>query len=264
MDGRHLKREVGAELEVEIIEATTLEFQIAVAPHPNAEVSEQLSFVLDGKPVQPLEISGMHGNRIHKLEVPAGYLTADYAATIVGRTDPPPVTEADLSIYLRPSRYAEADKLYGFAATEFGRYVDSSTLLERVSLWVGTRLSYVPGSSRPIDGAVDTLLLRQGVCRDVFGDDRSRGDIGAVPDLHGRDKSGVGSDEDPPADRRWVLFHAIVIAGNCPGSDVGSAADVRVAKVAEMHGLGAFSQDGVLEFDEIADMRAIEHAHGGA
>ncbi|MDT7739891.1 MAG: hypothetical protein QOK09_3260, partial [Mycobacterium sp.] len=92
MDGRHLKREVGAELEVEIIEPTTLEFQIAVAPHPNAEGSERLSFVLDGKPVQPLELSGMHGNRIHKLEVPAGYLTADYAATIVGRTDPPPVT----------------------------------------------------------------------------------------------------------------------------------------------------------------------------
>jgi hypothetical protein len=25
----------------------------------------------------------------------------------------------DLSMYLRPSRYAEADKFYGFAATEF-------------------------------------------------------------------------------------------------------------------------------------------------
>ena len=64
----------------------------------------------------------MHGNRIHKLDVPVGYLTVDYAATIVGRTDPAPVTEHDLSMYLRPSRYAEADKLYGFAATEFGNY----------------------------------------------------------------------------------------------------------------------------------------------
>ena len=39
-----MKREVAAELEVEIIAPTTLEFQIAVAPHPNAEVSERLSF----------------------------------------------------------------------------------------------------------------------------------------------------------------------------------------------------------------------------
>ena len=161
-----MKREVGAELEVEITAPTTLEFQIAVAPHPHTEVSERLSFALDGNPLQPLEISGVHGNRIHKLDVPVGNLIVDYAATIIGRTDPAPVTEYDLSMYLRPSRYAEADKFYGFAATEFGNYIDSTTLLEKVSSWVGTRLNYVPGSSDPIDGAADTLLAGAGVCRD--------------------------------------------------------------------------------------------------
>jgi transglutaminase-like putative cysteine protease len=69
-------------------------------------------------------------------------------------------------MYLRPSRYAEADKFYGFAATEFGSYLDSEALLEKVSLWVGARLNYVPGSSDSIDGAVDTLLAGAGVCRD--------------------------------------------------------------------------------------------------
>src|ERR1700719_4980842 len=161
-----MERDEGGELEGEISAPPTLEFQIAVAPHPNTEVFESLSFVLDGNLVQPLEISGVHGNRIHKLDVPVGSLTVDYAATIIGRTDPAPVTESDLSMYLRPSRYAEADKFYGFAATEFGSYVDSTTLLERVSLWVGTRLNYVPGSSDPIDGAVETLLAGAGVCRD--------------------------------------------------------------------------------------------------
>ena len=39
-------------------------------------------------------------------------------------------------------------------------------LLDAVSSWVGSRLSYVAGSSKPIDGAVDTYLSRQGVCRD--------------------------------------------------------------------------------------------------
>jgi transglutaminase-like putative cysteine protease len=161
-----MRREVAAELEVEITAPTTLEFQIAVAPHPNTEVSESMSFVLDGNPLRPLEISGMHGSRIHKLDVPVGNLKVDYAATIVGQTDPTPVTEYDLSMYLRPSRYAECDKFFGFAATEFGRYIDSATLLEKVSLWVGDRLDYVPGSSDPIDGAVDTLLAGAGVCRD--------------------------------------------------------------------------------------------------
>jgi transglutaminase-like putative cysteine protease len=71
-----------------------------------------------------------------------------------------------MSTYLRPSRYAEADKFFGFASTEFGRYADSVTILEKVSSWVGTRLDYVPGSSDPIDGAADTLLAGSGVCRD--------------------------------------------------------------------------------------------------
>lgn len=161
-----MKREVGAVLDVEITGPTTLEFQIAVAPHPGASVSEALSFVLDGTPISALEISGVHGNRIHKLDVPVGNLKVSYEATITGRTYPAPVTEYDLSMYLRPSRYAEADKFYGFAATEFGDYSDSEDLLEKVSVWVGTRLNYVPGSSDPIDGAVDTLLAGAGVCRD--------------------------------------------------------------------------------------------------
>lgn len=161
-----MKREVSAQLDVEITGPTTLEFQIAVAPHPGAEVFEALSFVLNGSPISALEISGVHGNRIHKLEVPVGYLSVAYEATVVGRADPAPVTEYDLSMYLRPSRYAEADKFYGFAATEFANYLDSESLLEEVSRWVGARLNYVPGSSDPIDGAVDTLLAGAGVCRD--------------------------------------------------------------------------------------------------
>jgi transglutaminase-like putative cysteine protease len=161
-----MRREVSAEIEVEITAPTTLEFQIAVAPHPNAEIVESLSFVLDGQPVQALEIIGAHGNRIHKFDAAPGALRVDYAAAILGQTDPAPVTEYDLSMYLRPSRYAEADKFYGFAATEFGTYGDSATLLENVSSWVGTRLNYVPGSSDPIDGAVETLLSGEGVCRD--------------------------------------------------------------------------------------------------
>ena len=161
-----MRRNVAAGLEVEITAPTTLEFQIAIAPHPGTEVWESLSFVLDGKSIAPQEISGAHGNRIHKLDVGVGCLQADYSATIIGRTDVAPVTDYDLSMYLRPSRYAEADKFYGFAATEFKSYVDSTGLLETVSSWVGTRLSYVPGSSDPIDGAVETLLSGAGVCRD--------------------------------------------------------------------------------------------------
>ena len=163
-----MKRDVGAELDVQITALTTLEFQIAVAPHPGAEVTESLSFELDGKTIDPdvREIAGEHGNRIHMLDAPVGNLKVTYAATVLGQADPAPVGDLDYSTYLRPSRYAEADKFFGFGGTEFGDVADSVSVLEKISSWVGTRLSYVPGSSDPIDGAADTLLAGSGVCRD--------------------------------------------------------------------------------------------------
>jgi hypothetical protein len=79
-------------------------------PHPQAEFSESLSFVLDGRHIEALEVTGMHGNRIHKFDVPLGNLQVNSTATIVGQADRAPATEYDLSMYLRPSRSAEADK----------------------------------------------------------------------------------------------------------------------------------------------------------
>ena len=161
-----MRREVGAQLEVEVIAPTTLEFQIAVPPQPATKISESLSFAFNGRNVECREIIGDQGSRIHTFSVGEGTVTASYSATIIGRAEPAAVRDIDLSTYLRPSRYAEVDKVYGFATTEFGQYADSVTLLEKVSSWVGTRLDYVPGSSDPIDGAADTLLAGAGVCRD--------------------------------------------------------------------------------------------------
>jgi transglutaminase-like putative cysteine protease len=159
-------REVGATIEVEVTAPTTLEFQIAVARQPGIDVRESLAITLNGKVLEPREIVGAHETRIHSVQVDEGTVSLSYSATVAGEAEPGPVRDIDLITYRRPSRYAEADKFFGFAATEFAQYADSATLLERVSSWVGTRLAYVPGSSDPIDGAADTLLAGAGVCRD--------------------------------------------------------------------------------------------------
>ena len=159
-------REVAAEIEVEVTAATTLEFQIAVARQPGLDVRESLAITVNGKVLEPCEILGEHATRIHSIHVDEGTVRLSYSATVAGEAEPAPIRDIDLITYRRPSRYAEADKFFGFAATEFGQYTDPATLLERVSSWVGTRLAYVAGSSDPIDGAADTLLAGAGVCRD--------------------------------------------------------------------------------------------------
>ncbi|CQD02978.1 transglutaminase [Mycobacterium lentiflavum] len=159
-------RRVGVEIEVEVTEPAVLDFQIAVSRQPGIDVSESLTIKHNGKAVEPREIIGAHQTRIHVVPADKGTVTLSYDATVLGHADPDPVTDIDAITYLRPSRYAEADKFFGFAATEFQQYGTSVTLLEKVSSWVGTRLNYVPGSSDPIDGAADTLLAGAGVCRD--------------------------------------------------------------------------------------------------
>ncbi|MEE6177928.1 transglutaminase-like domain-containing protein [Mycobacterium sp. 050134] len=159
-------REIGAEIEVDIDAPTTLDFQVTVARQAGIDLRESLAIRLNGKDIEAREILGEHGTRIHTLQADEGTVTLSYAATVVGEAEPAPVSDIDLITYLRPSRYAEADKFFGFAATEFQEYGASRTLLEKVPSWVGTRLNYVPGSSDPIDGATDTLLAGSGVCRD--------------------------------------------------------------------------------------------------
>jgi transglutaminase-like putative cysteine protease len=161
-----MRREVSADIGAYVGAPTTLEFQLAVAPHPGAEVTEQLSITLNDKRIEPVELVGAHGSRIHKFDAEPGRLEVHYKATVLGQTCPAPVDDIDLSTYLRPSRYAETDKFFGYAATEFGEHTDPVVLLEKVPEWVHARLKYVPGSSDPIDGAADTLLAGRGVCRD--------------------------------------------------------------------------------------------------
>ena len=109
-----------------------------------------------------------HGGRLQQADIGPGRVVVDYAATVeqarASRT--PPADDLELLTYLRPSRYAEADRLAATAVAEFGGITDHADLLAAVSSWVGCRLAYVPGSSGGTDGAVDTLLKGEGVCRD--------------------------------------------------------------------------------------------------
>lgn len=161
-----VQREVSANLEVAVHADAVLQFQIAVARQPGLTVTETLTCTLDGEPLFPREIPGPHHTRIHVLDARAGTLRVDYRATVAGTATPEPVTDYDLALYRRPSRYAEADKLLGFAAAEFGYGLVDPEMAARVAAWVGRRISYVAGSSAPIDGAVETLLSGTGVCRD--------------------------------------------------------------------------------------------------
>jgi hypothetical protein len=142
-----------------------VELQVAVARAPGLEVEERLVVEHGDRPLDHREVEAPHHGRQHLVALPPGLSVVSYDARVGGRAERPPTDLGELSVYRRPSRYATSDTFGGFAASEFGHLADAD-LLPAVSAWVGTRLTYAPGSSGPSDGASETLLTGAGVCRD--------------------------------------------------------------------------------------------------
>lgn len=157
-----MRRTVSCTLSAELLAPADIELQVAVA----APVAESLCVSVDGADVQPVELATETGGRLHLLEAVTGRLEVSYDCTIDGALPPVHALPTDRSVYLRPSRYAESDRLAALATAELGGLDDPASLLRAAGAWVGSRLSYVAGSSRGTDGAVDTLLAGTGVCRD--------------------------------------------------------------------------------------------------
>src|SRR6266478_8839242 len=95
----------------------------------------------------------------------------------------------------------------------------------------------------------------QSIRRHVLRDGRTCGDVRTVPDAHGRDQGSIAADENFAPDRRRILVEAVVIAGNRARANIALRPDLRVAEVREVHGLSAFADRALLEFDKISDVR---------
>ncbi|MGV8964717.1 MAG: transglutaminase-like domain-containing protein [Cellulomonas sp.] len=160
-----MRRTVSAHLELDVLEPAVLAFLVAVADGAY-ERSDRLTVTCDGRPLDATELAEPHGTRMHQVHAPVGRVIVDYDATVGGTDLPPAASDHDAITYLRPSRYAESDRLIGLANVEFAG-LSGTALLSAVGRWVESHLTYVAGSSAPTDGAVDTLLRGSGVCRDL-------------------------------------------------------------------------------------------------
>jgi transglutaminase-like putative cysteine protease len=158
------RRRVTSSLRCTVVEPAYVELQVAVAAGHRAD--EVLEVRLDGRPVRSTEHGTTAGGRLHLLHAQPGQLEVRYRADVHGTAAPVEIEPLDASVFLRPSRYAESDRLGPVALAELGGLTGADELLPAVAAWVGTRLQYVTGSSAPTDGAVETMLARRGVCRD--------------------------------------------------------------------------------------------------
>lgn len=159
-----MQRTASTSIDLDLSGPAQLIFAVAVT-QDQPIASETVAISVDGGRVEPTEIIDTHGTRLHSVHARGGSATLRYQVVVDGIAPEPPVADIDQIVYLRPSRYCESDTLAPTAAAEFTG-LEGIPLLQAVISWVHAKLTYVAGSSRPTDGAVRTLLSRQGVCRD--------------------------------------------------------------------------------------------------
>lgn len=108
-----------------------------------------------------------HGTRAEVFTLPPGEHRVTYhAERALAEPEPEPVTLADVAVFTRPSRYCPSDRVAGLVPPAALKAKGTKGKVDAIVRNVHERLSYVVGSSRPTDDAVDTLLAGEGVCRD--------------------------------------------------------------------------------------------------
>jgi transglutaminase-like putative cysteine protease len=157
-----MKRSAFAHLELDVAAPAQLILSVAVA---GTDLTEALTVNQNGNWLTAHEVQDQHGTRLHVVDALAGRVVVHYTVEVDGVLPAPEITELDEVRYLRPSRYCESDTL-GPTARNLFQGLTGRDLLAAVSSWVGQQLYYVAGASAPTDGAVATMLSRQGVCRD--------------------------------------------------------------------------------------------------
>lgn len=159
-------RQVRSHIELSVAVPADLVFSVAIAAG-HQPTSETLTITVDGQSVAPTEVIAATGTRLHRVaQAPVGALVLDYEAQVPLGDTPAPVSDLDFIEYTRASRYCDSDRLAAVARTHFGGLAGTE-LVQAVVSWVTTNITYAPGSSDPVDGALETYLSRRGVCRDT-------------------------------------------------------------------------------------------------
>lgn len=165
---------LGCQLAYQVFDPTVFIFNLEVADiWAHNDVVETLTLA----PELPRQVyTPPHKNRYFSVNAMRGTLTLSYEAEVtlqVHRADPASVSEMQLDEmpleilpYVLPSRFAPSDRLEKFATRQFGNLARGHQRVTAICNWINDNLDYRRGSSNEETTADETLLRREGVCRD--------------------------------------------------------------------------------------------------
>jgi transglutaminase-like putative cysteine protease len=123
--------------------------------------------------------AGSLGDRPVRIHVDGGSFCVRYAAGVDVNPGSRPCPRDDVALptaselefgllrWTLPSRFCPSDALGPTAESTFGELPRTRRLIPTVADWVRDQVAYTPGASNHLTTADQTLLAREGVCRDL-------------------------------------------------------------------------------------------------
>ena len=222
--------EAGFDIAFECPALTPMLLQLNVHPSRDADLLTPDRIVSD-PPVPMRNYLDLFGNRVTRLEVPAGLVTFSDRFVIAdpGLPDetPPDVGTTPIAqlpdealLFLVSSRYCDSDKLADFAWSRFGNLSGGARVVQAISDFVHGKIRFNYMDARSTRAASDSMHEGIGVCRDFAHlaialcrcmNIPARyctgylGDIGVPPDVNPGDFSGWA---EVFLDGRWWTMDA--------------------------------------------------------
>ena len=168
--------EAGFDIAFECPAPTPMLLQLNVHPSRDADLLTPDRIVSE-PPLPMKDYLDVFGNRVTRVEVPAGLVTFSDRFVIAdsGEADqtPPDVRTtpiADLPdevlLFLVSSRYCDSDKLADFAWSQFGGLPGGTTVVQAISDFVHAKIHFSYADARSTRCASDSMQEGIGVCRD--------------------------------------------------------------------------------------------------
>ena len=172
-----MRFKVYSSLSYEVIAKTAFIFNIQAAKTASQKIISETITVVPALPFEEFSLSNSE-TRFIKMEVEQGvHFTITYQAEVEvmfsiidHKTLPQLVSIVDLDHevlpFINPSRHCESDKLLDFAHQNFAHLPNEYDKVRAINKWIFDTIAYKTGSTNSSVSACDTLLYKEGVCKD--------------------------------------------------------------------------------------------------
>jgi transglutaminase-like putative cysteine protease len=168
--------EAGYNIAFECPAQTPMLLQLSVHPSRDADLLTPDSVKSD-PPLAMRSYLDHFGNRVTRVEVPAGFVTFSNRFVIHDSGEPDetapniemtPIADLpdDVLLFLLQSRYCDSDKLADFAWSSFGMMSGGRQRVQAICDFVHAKIRFSYPDARPTRSASDSMYEGIGVCRD--------------------------------------------------------------------------------------------------